>query len=60
MVFEPTELKFDVRCDLQGHFEVAMASEATNMAVRANMQMDFRVIEVADYKSETKFDLRGY
>ena len=51
MVFEPTELKFDFRCDLQGHFEVAMASaEATNMAVRANMQMDFRVIGVLDYK----------
>ena len=50
MVFEPTELKFDVRCDLQGHFEVAMASEATNMAVRAIMHMDFRVIGVLDYK----------
>ena len=50
MVFEPTELKFDFGCDLQGHFEVAMASEATNMAVRANMRLDFRVIGVLDYK----------
>ena len=50
MAFEPTELKFDFGCDLQGHFEVAMASEATNMAVRANMHMDFRVIGVLDYK----------
>ena len=38
-VFEATEPKFDVRCDLQGHLEVAMASEATNVAVKANMHM---------------------
>ena len=50
MVFEPTELKFDVRCDLKGHFDVAMASEATKMAVRANMHMDFKVIGVLEYK----------
>ena len=37
-----------------------MASEAFNMAVRANMHMDFRVIEVADYISDIKFNLRVY
>ena len=42
----------EVRCDLRGHLEVAMASEATKMAVGSNMGMDTRVIEVADVKSE--------
>ena len=37
-----------------------MASEATKMAIRGNMHMDTRVIEVADFKSEVKFDLWGY
>ena len=59
-IINVTELKFEAWCDLQGQLEVTMASEATNMAVRANMQMDFRVIEVADHNSDTKFDLRGY
>ena len=59
-IIKVTELKFEAWCDLQGQLEVTMASEATNMAVRANMQMAFRVIEVADYKYDTKFDLRGY
>ena len=36
--------------------EAAMASEATQMAVRGNMHMDTRVIEVADFKSEAKYD----
>ena len=34
-----------------------MASEATEMAVRGNMHIDTRVIEVADFKAEFKFDL---
>ena len=34
-----------------------MASEATKMAVRGNMHMDTMVIEVADFRSEVKFDL---
>ena len=38
----------------QGQLEVAMASEATNMAVRANMHMDSRVIGVLDFKFDTK------
>ena len=33
-----------------------MASEATEMAVRGNMHIDTRVIEVADFKTEVKFD----
>ena len=31
-----------------------MTSEINNMAVRDNMQMDFRVIEVADQKSDIR------
>ena len=57
-IIEATKLKFEARCDLQGQIEVTMASEATNMAVEANMHMDLRVIEIADYKSDTKFYLR--
>ena len=33
MVIEVTEFNSEVRCDLQGCFEAAMASEATKMAV---------------------------
>ena len=36
-----------------------MASEATKMAVRGNMHIDTRVIEVTDFKSEVKFGFRG-
>ena len=55
-VFEVTEFQFEAICDLQGQLEAAMASEATKMAVRGNMHMDTRVIEVADFKSEVKFE----
>ena len=55
-VFEVTEFHFEAICDLQGQLEAAMASEATKMAVRGNMHMDTRVIEVADFKSEAKYD----
>ena len=51
------EFKYEVRCDLRGCLEVTMASEPANMVVRATMHMDFRVIEVADYKSDIKFNL---
>ena len=34
-----------------------MASEATKIAVKSNIHMDTRVIEVADFKSLVKFDL---
>ena len=47
-VIKVTELNFEVRCDLRGCLEAAMASEA----VGGNMHMDTRVIKVADVKSE--------
>ena len=47
-VFEVTEFNFEVKCDLQGRLEVAMASEA----IGGNMHMDTRVFKVADFKSE--------
>ena len=47
-VIEVTELNFEVKCDLQGRLEAAMASEG----VGGNMHMDTRVIKVADVKSE--------
>ena len=37
-----------------------MASEATKKAVRSNINMDTRVVEVADFKSEVIFDLWGH
>ena len=55
-MIEATEFKFEVKSDLQGHLEVIMASKATKMAVRGNMHNDTRVIEVADFKSEVKFE----
>ena len=37
-----------------------MASEATNMAVRGNMHMDIKVVEVTEFNSEVRCDLRGH
>ena len=54
-VIEVTEFNSEARCDLRGCLEAAMASEATKMAIRGNMHMDTRVIEVADFKSEVNF-----
>ena len=51
-VIEVTEFNSKVRCDLRGHLEVAMASEATKLAVGCNIGMDTRVIMVTDVKSE--------
>ena len=34
-----------------------MASKVTKMAVRCNMHMDTRVIEVTEFKSKVRFDL---
>ena len=56
-VIKVTQFNSEVRCDLRGHFEAAMASEATKMAVRGNMHIDTRVIKVAGFKSEVKLDL---
>ena len=58
LVIEVTEFDYEARCDLRGCLEAAMASEATKMAIRGNMHMDTRVIEVADFKLEVKFDLK--
>ena len=52
-----TELNFEVKCDLRGRLEAAMAFKATKMAVRGNMHIDTRVVEVTDFKSEVKCDL---
>ena len=41
-------MNFEVRCDLQGRLEAAMASEA----IGGNMHVDMRVIKVADVKYE--------
>ena len=51
-VIEVTELNFEVRSDLRGCLEAAMASEVTKMAVGGNIHMDTRVIKVVDFKSE--------
>ena len=51
-VIEDNQLKSDTKSDLRGHLEAAMASEVTKMAVRGNMNMNTRVIKVADLKSE--------
>ena len=51
-VVEVTEFNAEVRCDLRGRLDAAMASEATKMAVRGNMHRDTKVIKVADVKSE--------
>ena len=40
--------------------EAATASEVTKIAVRCNMHMDARIIEVAELKSEVKLDLRPF
>ena len=59
-VIEATEFKFEVRSDLRGHLEAAMASEATIVAILGNMHIDARVIEVACIKSEVKFEFGGH
>ena len=47
---EVTEFNFEIRCDLRGRLEAAMASEA----IGGNMHMDTKVINDADFKSEVK------
>ena len=48
---EVTEFNSEVRCDLGGRLEAAMASEDTKSAVRGNMHMDIRQIKVPNFKS---------
>ena len=57
---EVAELKSKVRFDLQGCLEATMASKAPKMVVSGNIQMDTRVIENAEFKSEFKFALRPF
>ena len=59
-VREATEFKSEVRSDLGGHMEAAVASEASKMAVPGNIHIDARVIKVAFIKSDVKFDLQGH
>ena len=56
-VFEVTDLKFEVKYDLRGHLEAAMASEVMKIAFRGNMHIDIRVIEVTELNFEVKSDL---
>ena len=49
-VIEVTELDFEVRCDLRGCLEAAMALEA----VGDNTHMNTREFKVAYFKSEVK------
>ena len=58
-VVEVTEFNFEVRCDLRGRLEAAMASKASKMPVRGNMHMDTRVVEVTKFNSEVRCDLQG-
>ena len=37
--------------------KATMASEASKMAIRGNVRMNIRLLEVACFKSEVKFDL---
>ena len=50
-VIEGTESDSEARCDLQGPLEATMASEVNQMAVRSNMHINARVVEVSDFKS---------
>ena len=45
----------EVSLDIKGHLEANRTSEAIKVAFRSNMHMDFRVIEVAGFKSEAIF-----
>ena len=49
----------EVRSDLRGCLEAAMASEATQIAVRGDMHMNTRVVEVTEFNFEVRCDLRG-
>ena len=59
-VREATVFKFEVGCDLRGHLEAAMASEATIMAICDSMHIDSRVIRFTLIKSEVKFDFQSH
>ena len=50
-------MNFEVRCDLQGRLKAATASEATKMAVKGNIHMDTRVVEVTEFNFKVRWDL---
>ena len=56
-VVEVADLKSEVKFDLRGHLESAMASEVMKMAYIGNMHIDVRVIEVTELNFEVKSDL---
>ena len=56
-VCEVTDPKSEVKLDLRGHLEAAMALEVMKMAYRGNMHIDIRVIEVTKLNFEVKCDL---
>ena len=56
-VIKFTEFNSEVRCELRGCLEAAMASEATNMAVGGIIHMDTKVVEVAEFNFEVRCDL---
>ena len=53
-VCEVTDLKSEVKFDLLGHLEAAMASEVMKIAFLGNMHLHFRVIEVTQLNFEVK------
>ena len=55
-VIDVNQLNSETRNYLRGHLEAAMVSEA----VRSNMHMDTRVIEVAGFKSQVELDLQDF
>ena len=56
-VFEVTDLKSEVKFDLRGHLEAAMASEIMKIAFRGNLHIDIKVNEVTELNFVVKSDL---
>ena len=56
-VCEVTDLKSEVKFDLQGHLEAATASEVMKIVFKGIMHIDSRVIEVTKLNFEVKSDL---
>ena len=58
-VCEVSDLKSEVKFDLWGNLEAAMASEVMNMAFTGNMHLHIRIIEVTELNFEVKSEFRG-
>ena len=54
-----TELKCEVKFDLLGCLEAAMASEATIMSFKGNINMGILIFKAKELKFMVKIDLRG-